>query len=162
MRMIRSLLIAAAVVLAAAPVSAQARTPASDAVAHEAISQVRSPYCPGLMLEVCPSPQAELLRDSMYAMAAAGMPAAQIVDVVIARHGERWRGLPRRSGVSLWAWVMPPLVLLLGVALIALKLARLRRSRVAGDDEPAAALSPQEQARLDAALLEYDRAEAAP
>ena len=55
-------LAAAAGLGAAAPVWAQDRTPATEAVATEAISQIRSPYCPGLMLEVCPSQQAEFLR----------------------------------------------------------------------------------------------------
>jgi len=155
-------LVAAAGLGAAAPVWAQARTPATEAVAVEAISQIRSPYCPGLMLEVCPSQQAEFLRDSIHTMAAEGRSAQDIVETVLAAHGERYRALPKRSGAGMWAWVMPPLVLLAGLALVAWRIARLRRIR-AGVAEPAAApLSDEERARVEAALRGFDREEVAP
>lgn len=152
--------VAAAALRAAAPVSAQDRTPRSEAVAQEAISQIRSPYCPGLMLEVCPSQQADFLRDSIRTMAAEGMPAQAIVERVIAAHGEQFRGLPKRSGVALWAWVMPPFVLVLGLAIVAFRIAEMRRKR-AGVAEPEPVLSDAERARLDAELRAFDRTEAA-
>ena len=155
-------LAAAAGLGAAAPVWAQDRTPATEAVATQAISQIRSPYCPGLMLEVCPSPQAELLRDSIHTMAAGGMTAPQIVERVLASHGEEYRALPKRSGAGAWAWVMPPLVLLAGLALVAWRIARLRRMRAGVVEPEAAPLSPEERARLDAALRGFDREEVAP
>jgi cytochrome c-type biogenesis protein CcmH/NrfF len=153
--------VAATALRAAAPVSAQDRTPASEAVALEAISQIRSPYCPGLMLEVCPSQQADFLRDSIRTTAAQGVPAQAIVERVVAAHGERYRGLPKRSGVALWAWVMPPFVLLLGLAIVAVRIVQLRRRR-AGEVEPDATLSPDDRARLDAELRAFERTEAAP
>jgi cytochrome c-type biogenesis protein CcmH/NrfF len=155
-------LAAAAGLGAAAPVWAQARTPATEAVALEAIGQIRSPYCPGLMLEVCPSRQADFLRDSIRTMAAEGQSAPQIVERVVAAHGEQYRALPKRSGAGMWAWVMPPLVLLVGLALVAWRIARLRRVR-AGVVEPAASpLSDDERARVEAALRGFDREEVAP
>jgi cytochrome c-type biogenesis protein CcmH/NrfF len=155
-------LAAAAGLGAAVPVRAQDRTPATEAVATQAIGEIRSPYCPGLMLEVCPSPQAELLRDSIRTMAAEGQPAGQIVERVIAAHGERWRALPKRSGAGMWAWVMPPLVLLAGLALVAWRISRLRRLRAGIVEPEAAPLSPEERARVDAALRGFDREEVAP
>ena len=154
--------LAAAGLLAAAPLGAQARTPETEAVATQAIGEIRSPYCPGLMLEVCPSPQADFLRDSIRTLAAEGQSARQIVERVVAAHGEEYRALPKRSGPGMWAWVMPPLVLLAGLALVAWRIARLRRIR-AGIVEPAAApLSDEERARVDAALRGFDREEVAP
>jgi cytochrome c-type biogenesis protein CcmH/NrfF len=62
----------------------------------------------------------------------------------------------------MWAWVMPPLVLLVGLALVAWRIARLRRVR-AGVVEPAASpLSDDERARVEAALRGFDREEVAP
>lgn len=156
------LAVAAAATWAAAPVSAQDRTPASEAVAVEAISQIRSPYCPGLMLEVCPSQQADFLRDSIRTMAAEGMTSGQIVERVLAAHGEQYRGLPKKSGVGAWAWVMPPLVLLAGLAFVAVRLVQLRRRRAGMAEPDAAPLSDEERARLDAALRGFDRQEVAP
>ena len=156
------LAVAAAALGAAAPVSAQDRTPATEAVAQEAISQIRSPYCPGLMLEVCPSQQAEFLRDSIHTMAAEGQSARQIVETVLAVHGEQYRGLPKKSGVGLWAWVMPPIVLLGGLVLVAMRIRALRRRRAGVPEPEVAPISEIDRARLDAALRGYDREEVAP
>ena len=41
-------------------------------VAEQAISRLKSPYCPGLMLEVCTSLEAAMLRDSLQVMAREG------------------------------------------------------------------------------------------
>jgi len=155
-------LVAAAGLGAAAPVWAQTRTAATEAVAMEAIGQIRSPYCPGLMLEVCPSQQAEFLRDSIRTLAAEGVPAQAIVERVIAAHGEQFRALPKRSGAGMWAWVMPPLVLLVGLALVAWRIARLRRVRAGVVEPDAAPLSDEERGRLEAALRGFDREEVAP
>lgn len=155
-------LAAAAGLGAAAPVWAQDRTPATEAVATQAISQIRSPYCPGLMLEVCPSQQAEFLRDSIHTMAAQGMTVPQIVERVLASHGEQYRALPKRSGAGFWAWVMPPLVLLAGLALVAWRIRKLRVARAGIVEPEAAPLSEEERARLEAALRGFDREEVAP
>lgn len=96
--------------------------------ARRAISELRSPYCPGLMLEVCPSPPAADLRDSIDVLARGGLSADSIVERVIATYGEEWRAVPRREGTGWWAWLMPPAALLLGIVAIAVVLARRRRS----------------------------------
>ena len=129
--------------------------PPTDAVAQSAIGELRSPYCPGLMLEVCPSPQAELLRDSIRDLAAAGKSKNELVAWTLERHGEEWRAVPRRSGVGLWAWIVPPLALLGAGAWLARRGWSLRRT-----GPPAAApreISPADQARLEAELRELER-----
>ncbi len=127
-------------------------------VARVAIGQLRSPYCPGLMLEVCPSGQAEMLRDSIRMLAQEGRSADQIVEWMIANHGEEWRAVPKRSGVGLWAWVLPPLALLLGVGLVAAKLHSLR-SRESKQVTGTAEMSEADRDRLAAALREWEHAE---
>lgn len=142
--------------LVAAPLAAQEPAPPGEAEAREAIAQLRSPYCPGLMLEVCPSAPAELLRDSIRAMAAQGSDAGEIVEDVLARHGEEWRAVPKKKGVGLWAWIAPPAALLLGALLVVGKLRGMRGR----DPEPApgeGTLDDEDRARLAAALAEYER-----
>ncbi|CAN5711391.1 hypothetical protein BH23GEM5_BH23GEM5_02840 [soil metagenome] len=129
--------------------------PPSDAVAQSAIGELRSPYCPGLMLEVCPSPQAELLRDSIRDLAAAGQTKHEIVAWMIDRHGEEWRAVPRRSGVGLWAWIVPPLALLGAGAWLARRGWSLRRT--APPPVVPSEISSTDQARLDAELRELER-----
>lgn len=128
--------------------------------AQDAISRLRSPYCPGLMLEVCPSPQAAVLRDSIQMLAAEGWPADSLVEWMLANHGEEWRALPRREGAGLWAWIVPPAALLLGLAAVIVALRRLRRRRKEGADEPRrAGISPADQERLQEALREMEESE---
>lgn len=128
--------------------------------AEEAISKIRSPYCPGLMLEVCPTRSATFLRDSIDERARAGLEADSIIELVVAAHGEEYRAFPKRSGAGLLAWVMPPAALLLGLGVVVLVLGRLRRAEPAdGDGGPATALTDEERDRLDEAMAELEAME---
>lgn len=129
--------------------------------AREAISRIRSPYCPGEMLEVCPSSGGAMLRDSIQAMAEAGMSADSIVEHVIREYGEEWRAEPLARGMGLWAWLLPPLALVGGVGLVGVILSRRRRNgqlaTLEGDVD--SAVDPQDEARLKEAMKEMDEAE---
>lgn len=127
--------------------------------AEEAISKLRSPFCPGLMLEVCPSPQAAVLRDSIQTLARNGMDADSIVEWMLSEYGEEWRAVPRAEGRGLWAWIMPPAVLILGLVAVGLALRKLKARARARDNAPPQAISPEEEARLQAALREMEEAE---
>ena len=83
--------------------------------ANEAIGQLRSPYCPGLMLEVCPSPDAAILRDSIEMLAQEGWESQQLVEWMIANHGEEWRAIPKTRGTGILAWILPPAALMMGL-----------------------------------------------
>ncbi len=87
--------------------------------AKAAIDQIRSPYCPGLMLEVCTSSGGAMLRDSIERMAERGMKADSIVDIIIGEYGEQWRAKPKRSGSGLLAWLIPPAALMIGGGVVA-------------------------------------------
>ncbi len=140
-----------------APASAQDSAVAPARVLHpeakEAISKIRSPFCPGLMLEVCPSPPAEALRDSLDAQAQEGLEADSLVEMVVASYGEEYRAVPKTSGAGLWAWVMPPAALAVGLGLALVALRRLRAP--AGSRAPA--LSDQEEERVRQALADFER-----
>jgi cytochrome c-type biogenesis protein CcmH/NrfF len=86
--------------------------------ADRAIDLLRSPYCPGVMLRACTSAPAAELRDTMYTLAAEGMNSEELVEWMLARYGPEYRALPPRSGSGLWAWVIPPLAILLAMAVI--------------------------------------------
>ena len=126
--------------------------------ASEAISRLRSPFCPA-MLEVCTSGDAEVLRDSLQAWALAGMSADSLVEWMIATYGEEYRALPEASGSGLLAWVVPPMAMLLGLGLVVIALKRLvgPARAVAGNE----AITDDERKRLDAALAELEEMEEA-
>ncbi len=141
------------------PASAQETAPHQvHPEAREAIAKIRSPYCPGQMLEVCPSWQAAELRDSIDQMARDGLPADSLVELVVAAHGEEYRALPKRTGTGLLAWVMPPAALLMGLAVVVVVLRRLRGGAVAGEGT-AGDISEEDRERLDAALAELEAME---
>ena len=129
--------------------------------AQGAIDQLKSPYCPGLMLEVCPSPGGAALRDSLQELALAGGSTDELVEWVIGNHGEHWRAMPKRSGASLvLAWLVPPIGVLAGLGLVIVALRRMRASapKPVTHEGP---LSDEEEARLREALRELDAEEEA-
>ena len=132
--------------------------------AADAIDQLWSPYCPGLMLEVCPSGGGAALRDSLQQLAEQGKSSEELVEWVLANHGEEYRAMPEPRGTALLAWVAPPLGLLLGIGVVVLVLQRMRASRPRS--APSGPLphdpSEEEERRLREALKELDEAEEAP
>ncbi len=129
--------------------------------ARAAIQQLRSPYCPGLMLEVCPTTQAKLLRDSLQMMAWEGATSDSIVSWMLASYGDEYRGVPLTRGGGLLAWLMPPIVLLAGFIIVALALRHFRRSREV-DLPPITPLSEEDETILAAALQELKESEEVP
>ncbi len=127
-------------------------------VADEAIARLKSPYCPGLMLEVCTSYQGALLRDSLQTMAREGGTTDELVDWVLGRHGEEYLAYPRASGRGLLAWLVPPYALLFGVGVVNVKLRYMRKPP--GDDAGAGPeLTADEEATLRDAVRAMDAAE---
>lgn len=125
-----------------------------------AISRLRSPFCPGMMLEVCPSPQAKILRDSIQALAWAGEPADSLVEWMLSDYGEEYRAVPQAAGSGLWAWVMPPLALLGGLIVVAFALQHFRARREAEIEEPEDdEISSEDESVLEKALKELKDSE---
>ena len=128
---------------------------------ESAINQIRSPFCPGLMLEVCPTTQAKLLRDSIQMMAHDGASADSIVQWMLANHGDEYRAVPQARGSGLWAWVMPPLALIAGLIAIILVLRHLRGRQEVGPLE-VEEISEEDESVLAAALSELKSSEEVP
>lgn len=160
----RALLLLAALLLAAAPAAAQTPLqvpPEVEAVAREAMAQLRSPVTPSHTLSMCPAGEAAALRDTVRMAALAGQDAPAIVDGVVARYGPHMRILPERSGVGLVAWLLTPLALVGGAVLIAVRLRAMRGEGAAPADGGAPALTDEERASLAAALREFEAEEEA-
>ena len=149
--------------LAGAPAAGQKPPATGEAMAvhpeaKAAIDRIKSPYCPGLMLEVCTSSGGAMLRDSAQSWAAQGLPSDSIVERIVAEYGEEYRAEPLRSGTGFWAWVLPPGALVLGLGAVAVVLARRRRGRTvaAPGDVP---VDPADEERLKAAIRELEEEE---
>ena len=158
--MTRTLLLTLSILspLALEQASVSAQVVESSAVhseARTAIGRLWSPYCPGMMLEVCPSPGGEMLRDSIGSMARAGLTADSIVEVIVAEYGEEYRAQPRADGIGRLAWYVPPATLLAGMVVVGVFLAR-RRGRSAVVATP---LSDEDEERLRVAMSVLDSEE---
>jgi cytochrome c-type biogenesis protein CcmH len=137
--------------------------------ARRAISQLLSPYCPGFMLEVCPSSEAQALRDSIHARALEGESHRELVEWMLAQYGEEYRAVPQSRGSGLFAWILPPLALLLGAFGVVMALRRFRPTeeetplRVAdgegASEPPDDGVSPEVEARLREAIRELELSE---
>jgi len=125
--------------------------------AVEAIGRLKSPFCPGLMLEVCPSPQAAELRDTIENLARSGVASDSIVEWTLATYGEEWRAVPKTEGTGLYAWIIPPLALVLGVGAVVVALRHLRGEDDGRGPEEEAELSDEEERRLARAMEELER-----
>ena len=166
LKMVRSLVCLAGVVSAAQvqPLAAQDQDDAlrgplePHPAADEAIARLKSPYCPGLMLEVCTSYTGALLRDSIQAMAREGWTTDELVDWVVANHGEEYLAYPDASGTGLLAWLVPPTAILLGILVVVAALRYMRRNRPP-EETVNADLSEEDEDRLREALRDMDSAE---
>jgi len=123
--------------------------------ATRAINRLKSPYCPGQMLETCPSPNAAALRDSLEMFAQEGWDADSLVVWMLATHGEQWRAMPKIEGRGALAWVMPPMALVLGLAVVGIVLKKIAppKEKVVVAD---VSLSPEEEALMKDALRELE------
>ena len=154
-------LVAALFLAVATPAAGQtpiALPPEAAAVANEAMVRLRSPVTPSHTLDMCPAAEAIALRDTVRMAALQGQSVDQIVEGVVARYGEPMRLLPRRDDFGVWAWLAPPLVLILGSLAVFLAIRRLRGR--AATPHTASPMTDDDRARLEAALRAYDRGEA--
>lgn len=107
------------------------------------------------------SPAANRIRAYVAEKRDAGWTKQQVKDRLVQDFGQEILAVPDKSGFGLAAWVVPLLVVLVGLA-VAIGVAVVWRRRTSGDDPGAGAppeepLPPALDARVDAALADYDR-----
>jgi cytochrome c-type biogenesis protein CcmH len=122
--------------------------PRVEAAAARIFNSTMSPFCPGLLLSNCPSPQAGILRDTIRARLAAGVPPDAIRDALLATYGDQVRASPPARGFGLLAWVIPGVGLVLAALAVVWWLRRTTRA-AAPPGGPPPALEPEAQARLE-------------
>ncbi len=115
-----------------------------------------SPFCPGMTLAACPSPNAATVRLEITDRLRRGETRDAIVADLEARFGEAVASAPPARGFGLLFWVAPPF---LGAGLLFAIAAAFRGS--VPEDEPAAsgvdtASTAAITARLDDELADLD------
>jgi cytochrome c-type biogenesis protein CcmH len=101
-------------------------------------------------LAVAESPQAYAERNFIRTLIGRGETKAEIEQALVAQYGPAVLGRPPAHGFNLTIYVLPPALVLLGIALLAVTLPRWRRRARAGATvEPSPRLSPADARRLN-------------
>lgn len=110
-------------------------------------------------LAVAQSPQADAERAYILMLIHRGETKAQIERQLVAQYGPSVLGKPPAQGFSLLLYVLPPVLVAIGVAILVLTLPRWRRRAAArigaGQAAPTPALAAGEAQRLEDELSRY-------
>lgn len=139
--MIRRALAVALVVLVALPAFAGALT------VREVAREVRCPTC-NTSLDVSSAPVALRMKAYIADRIAEGWDKDRIIDGLAAEFGESIRATPSTSGFDLLAWLVPGVVVALGLVAIPVVARTWRRRGPAAVDAPPA-ISDEDRRRLD-------------
>ena len=121
---------------------------ASD-LATEISQEIMSPFCPGVTLHDCASDAAVALRERIETWARAGWSKARIFTELEAEYGSDIHAVPEREGFGWFAWLLPAIALIAGVAGAA-TIARRWAHRLPETDTTE--LDPADKARIDSEL----------
>ena len=124
-------------------------------------STLRCPVCQGLSVADSPSSLARHMRDEIARQLRAGRSPDEIKGSFVASYGEWILLSPERRGFNAVAWLMPPLLLLLGLVAVGLAIRRWtagsgvdpsKASSQTGEGEEPDQLSASDRRLLDKAL----------
>ena len=88
-----------------------------------------SPYCPGRLLEDCPSSSASELKEKIRQRVAEGESKESIEEYLYSVYGESIRATPGFSGFGVAAWLGPVIFLAIGLMFITYWLRRNIKSQ---------------------------------
>lgn len=153
----RLVLIAAALLaMVAAPAPASA-TPASWSVPNLE-NQLMCPVCHDLLSQ-SQSAVADSIRQFIQQKHDQGWSQQRVVNALVAQYGQAILAAPPKHGFGLVAWIVPGLVLLIGIAVAAALALAWSRSRSGGGGSVLAAdgpLDPELERRIDRELRDDD------
>jgi cytochrome c-type biogenesis protein CcmH/NrfF len=121
-------------------------------VANQLSTEIMSPYCTGFTLHDCTSSEAAVLRDRIAGWAARGWDKDRIKAKLLAEFGPTIFAAPPRSGIGLWAWLLP-LFAVAGGAVLMWRLLGHWTSRPA--PTPAGTVSAEDHRRVEAEMQSF-------
>jgi cytochrome c-type biogenesis protein CcmH len=119
-------------------VFAQSGEPTDDQV-NAIASQLYCPVCENTPLDVCPTHACAQWRATIKEKLAAGWSEQEIKDYFVEQYGERVLAQPSSRGLNVFIWILPPVVLLVGVFFLVRYLRAARRSKPITASTPPAA-----------------------
>lgn len=128
--------------------------PDANAHAQQIFTELMSPYCPGLTLADCPSPNAFDLRTEIRRRLESGEPIESIRAELVEKFGVQILADPTGTPIGTVIWGVP--AGMAAVAAVGLAWFVRRATRVAQTEGPAAAADTDTARRLDEELAEMD------
>jgi cytochrome c-type biogenesis protein CcmH len=111
-------------------------------------------------LAVSQSPEADVERQFISGLIAKGETKSQIERALVVQFGPAVLALPPAHGFNLTVYILPPAVVLLGIAALAYALPKWRRrtreAAAAAASRPAPSLDPVEAERLEEDLARHE------
>lgn len=92
----------------------QVMTEEIETTAQSIFSTTMSPFCPGRLLNDCPSSKATDLKNTIRSELQTGASTESIKASLVQQFGEEVMATPAFSGFALFAWSIPILFLIIG------------------------------------------------
>ncbi len=152
MRLMRlSWLILLLAALAVRPAWAQGPRPPTDDEVNAIARKLYCPVCENTPLDVCPTQACAQWRSLIRQMLAEGKTEQEIVQYFVDNYGARVLNEPPRQGFHWLAYLVPPLAILVGVAIVVQAFRAMKRP---GPAAPTA--RSDQEALLDEYLLRLE------
>lgn len=116
------------------PVSAQGRPPTDDEV-NAIAKQLYCPVCENTPLDVCATQACAQWRDLIRLMLSQGKSEAEIKQYFVANYGARVLNEPPREGLNWLAYLVPPVVILIGAGFLVRALQTMKKPVAAAQVE---------------------------
>jgi cytochrome c-type biogenesis protein CcmH len=113
--------------LASPAVAQQPATHATEQEVYEVAARLRCVVCQNLSVADSPSEMAGQMRAVIRERLTTGERPDRVVQYFVDKYGEWILLEPRRQGFTLLVWVLPPIAVVAGLALVAILLARWTR-----------------------------------
>jgi cytochrome c-type biogenesis protein CcmH/NrfF len=124
---------------------------------NEIESEVMCPVC-GTLLELAESPQATREKAFVEKLVKEGQSKDEIKDALVAQYGDAVLALPKGSGFSLSAYVVPVVAFIVAIILLGFAVWKWRKAAGSRDDRDPDVEGPsdEDRERLDEDLARYD------
>jgi cytochrome c-type biogenesis protein CcmH len=129
--------------------------PAQEQEALWVFGQVLSPFCPGKLLQDCPSSAASDLKTEIREKVRNGKSREDILADLYLVYGDELSAIPRTVGFGLLAWLAPVIFLVVGLmgAYLWLK-SKFRQPKKSDENKAEKKLSDEERERIAALVGE--------
>ncbi|HTX44966.1 MAG TPA: cytochrome c-type biogenesis protein CcmH [Solirubrobacteraceae bacterium] len=153
----------APVIAACCLLASGALAPAAAAAGRPGLAQMQTYFMCTVCKEPLPvaqSPEADAERAEITRLINQGDDKQQIINAMVAQYSVAVLALPPAHGFNLTVYVLPPAVLIMGVALLLFTIPRWKRAQqrraAAADSKPKPEIEPAEALRLEQDLARFD------